>query len=427
MILTKQHKIFRFRIFAVTWLAYFGFYFCRKNISVLNTSLQTEFGTTNADFAKIVGFYSIMYMLGQFLNGYLSDQKGPRLIVGIGLFLSVIANFFMGLAGSVGVLIFLAGLNGFGQSSGWPGLVKTMSSWYRPNERGIVMSWWTTCYVTGGFLATLFATWWLTNQSILPSLDWKRAFWAPAIVLAIIASVFVIFTRNTPASAGLVPLVKHKNSEIAKDDTVPLKDILTNSAIWIAAIMYFFIKFTRYTFLFWLPTYLEQGLGYSQKAAGYSSSAYELVGFAGVIFAGYASDKMFQSRRFPIGALMLFGLTVVFALQPFLSSQGLVFTTISIGLIGFMTYGPDALMSGAAAMDLGTEKGAAKAAGFINGVGSMGQLISPYVVAFISESYGWDFLFRGFLAVSFISAVLLSTKWNYKKEEAIEAQPSYSL
>jgi len=85
-------KKWRVQIFAVTWLAYFGMYFCRKNFSVVMPVMSRELNTSKEEFAIVITVFSIMYMLGQFLNGYLSDRHGPRLIVAIGLLLSVISK-----------------------------------------------------------------------------------------------------------------------------------------------------------------------------------------------------------------------------------------------------------------------------------------------------------------------------------------------
>jgi sugar phosphate permease len=85
-------------------------------------------------------------------------------------------------------------------------------------------------------------------------------------------------------------------------------------------------------------------------------------------------------------------------------------------------------MSGAAAMDMGKNHGAALAAGLINGVGSAGQLLSPFAVAFVSQKYGWNALFHLFVVVSLIAAVLLILKWNYgtenQEDEIVELQSS---
>lgn len=428
-ILPEMRK-WRFRIFAVTWLAYFGMYFCRKNFSVVMPIMSRELHTSKEEFAFVITVYSIMYMIGQFLNGYLSDRHGPRLIVGIGLLLSVIANLTMGWMGTIGSFVFLMGLNGFGQSTGWSGLVKNLTPWFRKKERGVMMSFWTTCYVIGGMAATAFATWWLTNQNFLTDLSWRRAFLAPAILLLIISLGYIVFVRNNPTDIGLEPF--EKNTDTLKGKRKEKEShlaVLKNGAVWIAAGMYFFVKFTRYAFLFWLPLYLSEALHYSDKQAGYSSIAYEAFGFFGVLAAGFASDYLFKARRFPVSSIMLFGLAIALYLQQFLIPLGILPTILAIGLIGFFTYGPDSLMSGAAAMDFGKNHGAALAAGIINGVGSAGQLLSPIAVAYISGKYGWNALFQLFVVVALIAAFLLMLKWNYGKDnqEAVGSEPLLSV
>ena len=86
---------------------------------------------------------------------------------------------------------------------------------------------------------------------------------------------------------------------------------------------------------------------------------------------------------------------------------------IGIAFIGIMTYGPDALMSAPAAMDMGTQRGAATAVGFINGIGSCGPILSPILVAYVSARFGWDTLFYLFVAFAIFGGLLLATKWNY--------------
>lgn len=422
-------KKWRVQIFAVTWLAYFGMYFCRKNFSVVMPVMSRELNTSKEDFALVITVFSIMYMLGQFLNGYLSDRHGPRLIVAIGLLLSVISNLLMGWMGTIGSFVFLMGLNGLGQSSGWSGLVKNLTPWFKKNERGVMMSFWTTCYVIGGLAATAFATYWLTNQHFLTEFSWRRAFLAPSILLLFISLIYIIFDRNSPTDVGLEPFEKATCTKKGKrKEKEAQMAVLKNGAVWITAAMYFFLKFTRYAFLFWLPLYLSEALFYSDQQAGYTSMAYEAFGFFGVLAAGFASDYLFKARRFPISSIMLFGLAIVLFLQPYLSPLGIIPTIISIGLIGFFTFGPDSLMSGAAAMDMGKNHGAALAAGIINGVGSAGQLLSPFAVAYVSQKYGWNALFQLFVVVALIAALLLIVKWNYgaenQEDEIAELQSS---
>lgn len=426
MTLNQNKKYWRIRIFIITWLAYAGFYLCRKNYSVAMPILARDMGVSKDEMAIAITLYSLMYMIGQFINGYLNDRVGPRIVVSAGIGISVLANIFMGWTDTIALFALLMGINGFGQSTGWSGTVKNMTPWFRKKERGTIMSFWTTNYVIGGIAATALATFWLSNTTVLPELGWKRVFIMPAILLIVIGILYATLTRNKPTEVTDIAMLPTESDKATlkffkkknKRQKLPA-EILKSRAVWTAASAYFFVKFTRYAFLFWLPLYFSEALNYSDNQAGYSSIAYEAVGFFGIFAAGFISDRYFKSKRFPIAAIMLIGLAVALFVQPTISELGAAGAIISIGLIGFFTYGPDSILSGAAAMDIGKDENAALAAGIINGVGSLGQLISPLVVAFVSHRLGWDYLFNLFVILSLIAAIIAASQWNYgsKKNE----------
>ena len=545
--LTREYRFWRYRIFAVTWLVYGGFYLCRKNLSIAMPLLSQDKGFTKDNFAMVLFFYGLFYALGQFYNGFLSDKFGPRLIVGIGLFVSILANIFMGFGTALLVFGLWWCINGIGQSTGWSGTVKNMAPWFRRNERGVVMSWWATCYVIGAIVATGLATFIVTHPLLLRANDlkdpsglaiqlrdnqnslsknlreqfssetrqlltkydgtgpvpesllqalvqelnsvlkgpwlydkqrfagihlsditianiedllaktpdqrkkelkgknrihfnktlleqaypqqfksrWRRSFWIPSAALTLIALCFISFTRNKPSDAGLQEIAEddsagYESAENANNTELSSKEILAvvlkNSVVWLISTMYFFTKMGRYALLFWLPYYMVEHLGYSLAEAGYTSILYEAAGFVGIIAAGYVSDKLFQARRMPVGALGMWGLAIVCFFHPQLAAWSHLGNAIGISLIGFFTYGPDALMSGAAAIDACSPKAAGLAAGVINGVGSLGQMVSGFVVAYIADKFGWDSLFYFFVAISLIAGCLLAIKWNWVPE-----------
>lgn len=422
--LSPIQRIWRWRIFGITWLAYAGFYLCRKNLSVTMPLMAKQEGWTNLELANVVFGYSLLYASGQFVFGILADRFGSRVVVTLGLLLAVLSNVCLGFAPGLAGLIVFACLNGAGQSAGWPGLVKIMAGWFRHSERGVVMAWWTTNYVVGGFIGTIFATFVVTSSWLLPSLGWHRGFWIPAAVLFLVTILFYLLVRDKPIDARL-PSIVTTHDPRRPQPAEPEKETFRETArtywrmmgdrdVWTVAVGALFSKVTRYSFLFWLPLYLTQGLHYETGAAGYTSAVFELAGFFGALIAGYLSDQYMQSRRLPVAALMMWGLAVACFLHPHMAAWGQAGVVASIALIGIMNYGPDTLMQGAASQDLGAKWGVGTASGFVDGVSSVGQLISSYLVGFIAQRYGWDNLFYVFVVMALVGGSIMATRWKVR-------------
>ena len=53
------------------------------------------------------------------------------------------------------------------------------------------------------------------------------------------------------------------------------------------------------------------------------------------------------------------------------------------GIVGFMIYGPDTLICGAASIDVAGEKNGVAVAGIVNGIGSIGPVVQEEVIAWL--------------------------------------------
>ena len=411
----QRRSYWRFRIFAAAWVLYASYYFCRKNLSVVMPMMARTGHYTNFDLAHAVFLFSLAYAVGQFVAGALADRFGGRLVGAAGGFLSAGCTALMALSGAYNVILVLLIANGLGQGCGWSASLKVMGAWFARKERGTALAWWGTCYVLGGFLATVFATFCATQPYLLPGLGWRRGFLFPALVLAAGALWFAVRACNTPSDAGLPPVTESAAGD--PTDSGGWWEAARHSEVWILAGMYFFLKITRYSLLFWLPLYLVQRMRYSEAQAGYTSSLFELVGFSGTLIAGYVSDRLLKGRRYPVGACMLFLLAAALLMHPLVGRLGPVAMGASISLLGILIYGPDLLMSGAASVDAVNARHVARAAGIVNGVGSLGQLVSAYVVAVIVGRFGWDRLFLFFLVCALAAGGLLTLRWNKGLEE----------
>jgi sugar phosphate permease len=412
------------QIFLITWMTYAGFYFCRKNLSIVLPALQGATGLRGIELANIVFGYTLFYVIGQFGCGVLSDRVGAKRVVGAGLLLAIGCNLLMSVHASFLWLLIFACLNGAGQSTGWSGLVKTMAIWFNGANRGVVMAWWGTNYVLGGFIATVFATWAVTEHLLLPELGWRRGFLFPALVLMVITTVFLwgLDGRSSNAAVGPEPSDGIEPIEAYRSNWKSLVELLHSRSLWAVSISYFFLELCRYALMFWLPMYMVDHMRYNLQVSGYMSSLYELVGISGAVIAGYVSDHFMQSRRGPVSALMLYGLGAILLCQPVLSHYGLVGTAVVVSLAGVFSYGPDTLLSGACAQDIGGTKDAATATGLVEGIGHLGALFSPYVVVYISGRYGWDRLFLVFACSAFFAGCFLMPIWNLKPHQPRELE-----
>ena len=183
-------------------------------------------------------------------------------------------------------------------------------------------------------------------------------------------------------------------------------------AVWLLGLSFFGVKLARYSVLFWGTVFIAESLGESTLVSAITSAAFPIGGVAGVILTGQLSDRLFQSRRIPVTIFSLvLGIAVLVAAvsRPITSLwvMGAFFF-----LLGFFLMGPDALISGTAAQDFGTKKGAGTAAGVINGIGSIGGIFGGYLPARLTSDGDWTPLLYTFIAVLSFSALILTPLWN---------------
>jgi len=418
----SRYERWRWVVFAVTYLAYAGFYLTRKSFPVAKVGILND---PSIDLSKgamglIDGLYGAAYALGNFVWGMCGDKFGPRKVVLTGLFFSILAAVAMGLSSTailMGVLFFIQGLC---QSTGWAPLTKNVSYWFSRKERGRIYGFWATNYAIGGTVAGFFAGYMAQKFS-----SWRFAFFGPAAILAGIWVLFLILQKNRPEDIGLPSIEEYhgepqdildsheKQQDEPEGSWKAIIKVFKNPMIIRMSVVYFLLKPVRYAILFWGPVMIYEKLGTNIAQSAGISVIFEIAGPLGVIFAGYASDKWFQSRRMPVIVISFFLLSVVLFLFNSLGSSG---SKLMMGellfAIGFLLYGPDTLISGACAVDFGTKKGASSAAGLINGLGSTGQILGMLLPGIISEHYGWGVLFSCFGVFVLIAALLLLPKWN---------------
>jgi OPA family sugar phosphate sensor protein UhpC-like MFS transporter len=415
--LTPQGLRARRGLFALTWLSYATYYFARKNFPVAKARISEALGVTTDGLALIDSAYLVTYAVGQFAGGWLGDRIGARRLIGWGMVASAALVAAFGASSSTQLFALFLGLNGFVQATGWPGNVKAMAAWFGPKERGAVMGFWTTCFQVGPLVATALAA------LLLGRFGWRSAFFGPALLVALVGLLVLRSLREQPgrddlepaAEAGGAPAAAEECANGQRPDPAQVsrarRTALQNPVVWLLGGSYFGLKLIRYCIDFWLPYYLEKGLHYRSDVAAYASTAFQFGGIFGAIAVGAVSDRWFAHRRGAVATVMTVGLALALALYAAVAPLGLWANVLAMALVGFCLFGPDALISGVAAQDLGGPLAAASVAGFINGCGSVGAVAQGFLVAGISSRHGWQAVFRALMWLAGGSSLALGAVW----------------
>lgn len=78
---------------------------------------------------------------------------------------------------------------------------------------------------------------------------------------------------------------------------------------------------------------------------------------------------------------------------------------LGLALCGFMMMGPDSLLAGVGAIDVGGRGGAIVAAGIINGLGSIGPIFQEELVGWILVRHGYASSYWLFVGVAMLGVV----------------------
>lgn len=382
-----ERQRWRIHILATTYLAYAGYYLTRKAFTICKTSIAGEFNIGLDATGHIWTAFLIAYMVGQFVSSYLGRKHGARLLLLTGLGISMGVNALCGIANSFPTLMVFMIINGFAQATGWPGAVGGIAYWVAPQERGRIMGWWSTSYAVGNVLVKT------VGGFLLGMYGWRWSFVGLTLLTLLIWLYVYLRHRNRPEDVGLEPFVEEDAERLqavrtAQGDRITLGEylrLMANPLILVMGFSYFCIKFLRYALDSWLPAFLNvQGMNVAH--ASYYSQIFDVAGLVGVIAAGYALDKLFRGNWALLCLVLGVGMTFAYY-GVLLAGNSPVLLALCYGLVGFMLYGPDTLLGGAAAVQVAGEKNGVAVAGIVNGLASLGPVVQEQVIAWLVRGH----------------------------------------
>lgn len=374
-----------------------GVYLCRKNVSVAIPMIQKAFGVNKAETGDIISFSAAAYAIGKFLFGPIIDKLGGRIclllvMAGVALFGGLSA-----FAGSIPVLVLCYSANRFCGSAGWGAIVKLTPRWFPQRHWALAMAFLSLSFVFGGVVALVLAG----KIAAMSHDNWRMVMGLPSLVLV---AMLVITWRVLPAERA----VAQNDSGKSGFDFPYLARLIKLPQLWVLCAMAFALYVMRETFNDWTVDFFktEGGVSMSNQVAALLSTPFDAAGAVGIVLMGWMFDKITGWRR----TVVLFGTLALLALLiyclPSLYRIGVWPVEITIGLIGFLSYGPYSLLAGVMAAEIGGRTGIGTVAGLVDSSGYVATIFAGHTFGWLLDHGGYRLGFHALAFVTLIAAFL---------------------
>jgi len=392
--------------FSITWIIYASSYFLRKPLGVVKTDLQAAYNLSTTDLGWLDSCFFFPYAFMQMILGNLGDKYGARLTLSISLVMMCLSMVSFGWWRNTVILGILLFFNGTAQASLWPNCVKSLSQWYDDENRSTIFGMWGTCVFAGGIVGTALAV----QLQTIYSPDLKMIFLVPSLIVLII-SVLTHFLLRTPEEMNMIVPGKNLPKHVSGSTEARNLNVFQVWKIRMVpelAWTMFGMKVVRYCLYMWLPMYLNLNLEYTKAQSGILSTAFEIGGVFGSAGIGFFIDRIVGGKPRWGVFYALCGSAISLMLFQFTSKWGIFFNFIFLLLAGGCSSGPDSIVSGALASELGEKENAQSAvSGIINGFGSVGTVIQGPLIATVATHFGWSSTFYIMIALTLVSAAAI--------------------
>jgi OPA family glycerol-3-phosphate transporter-like MFS transporter len=395
---------------------------------------------SNPDFAFIFMVGTWVYGCSFIINGPLTDRMGGRFSILMGAGGAAAMNLLMGLATikalEVGestqglrdnfryVMAALYGVNMYFQSFGAVAIVKCNAPWFHLRERGVFGAIFGILISLGIFFA------FDVGYMIIKALPLQMVFLIPTVLLAIFWVLDWFIVRNTPGEAGFEDFSLGDASQAAGDERLGaaavFKLMLQNPIIITIACIEFCSGFLRQAIMQWYRSFAKQTDAMLHLKGDFVYENWGMLlccaGILGGVFAGILSDRVFQSRRGPVAAILYGGMLLGAIVLTF------AYKTPMIGgiviLMSMMVIGVHGMLSGTASMDFGGKQNVGTAVGIIDGFVYAGtgvmSLVYMYILpddsnpAVAGNPENWIWWPVSMIPVALIGLLLATRVWNAK-------------
>ncbi len=432
----STYKRLRFQSFLAGTFGYALYYVCRLSMGVMKQPL-IDAGLLNATQLGIIGACLYWaYAIMKLINGFLADSSNIKRFMALGLTVSVLMNFIMGILGvtalkggiaNSALFILFAicwAINGGAQSMGAPPAIIALSRWYPLRIRGTYYGFFSSSHNIGEGLSFVFV------GMLVASFGWKWGFFGAALAGLLGIVLILLFLHDTPESKGLPPIEVLAGEAESKEELSPEAKraqtkrmqaaVVKNPGVWILAAASAFMYMSRYAINEWGVIFMQDVKGYDLAGAAAIIGINPIFGIIGTVVSGWLSDVLFKGdRKYPAFvagileaialALFLFG-----GASKWLNIMAMVLFGIAIGvLISFL--------GGLMAVDLVPRQATGAALGIVGLASYAAAGLQNVVTGFLMDSGAagvrdYTYVKWFWLGAAVISFILPILNWRRKKQ-----------
>jgi OPA family glycerol-3-phosphate transporter-like MFS transporter len=375
------------------------------------------------EFGRIDAIGGLTYGISFLINGPLADRLGGRFAMLFSVAGAAIANALIGVEVGTGspdtrVIAALFAANMYFQSSGAVSTVKVNGAWFHVRERGVF----------GGVFGVMIAIGLYLAFDWVPivgrALDVRWMFYLPALILALLFAVCACVLHGAPPARRWPGFdtgdAAHREHDPAPSTLVLLARALAHPVIMTMAAIGMCSGFLRHGILTWYRDFAT-GVGSDGSFVhAHWGMVVCIAGIAGGMAAGLLSDRLFQSRRGPVAAVLYAVLLVCAAAALCLTASPYDLGPL-IAVMAMAAIGVHGILAGVATQDFGGRARTGTVAGLVDGFVYVGTAIQALVfgsllpargsAAAVSPSswYAWP---GAMLPVTAIGLVLALRLWN---------------
>ena len=434
----QTYKRLRFQSFMAGTLGYALYYVCRLSMGVMKQPL-IDAGLLNATQLGIIGACLYWaYAIMKLINGFLADSSNIKRFMALGLTVSVLMNFTMGILGVTALkggvanstlfILFAIcwAINGGAQSMGAPPAIIALSRWYPLRIRGTYYGFFSSSHNIGEGLSFVFV------GMLVASFGWKWGFFGAALAGLLGIVLILLFMHDSPEAKGLPPIEVLAGEAEAKEELSPDQKraqtkrmqaaVIKNPGVWILAAASAFMYMSRYAINEWGTIFLQEAKGYDLAGAAAIIGINPIFGIIGTVVSGWLSDVLFKGDRkypaFVAGILEAVALALFLFGGPskWLNITAMVLFGIAIGvLISFL--------GGLMAVDLVPRQATGAALGIVGLASYAAAGLQNVITGFLMDSgsavagaHDYTYVRWFWLGAAIISFMLPVLNWRRKQQ-----------